>query len=84
MRTVSKARVAYIYQLQIGVVNQSRRVQRLFGAFASQALMREAPKLLIDQGDEAIQRLSISVTPSAEKTCDVGWRRGHECDQART
>jgi hypothetical protein len=84
MRAVSEAGVAYIHQLQIGVVNQGRRIQRLFGGLASQALMREAPKLLVYQGDEAIQRLSVSVTPLAEEACDIGWRRGHDYDQART
>jgi hypothetical protein len=84
MRAVSKAGVAHIYQFQIGVVNESGRIQRLVRALASQALMREASKLLVHQWDEAIQRLSISVTPLAKKACDIGWRRGHECDQART
>jgi hypothetical protein len=83
MRAVSKAGLAYVDQLQIGVVNQGRRIQRLVWTLASQTLMREASKLLVYQWDEAIQRLSISLTPLAEKACDIGWRRGHECDQPR-
>ena len=50
------ARAAVIHQAQVGFMNQGGGLQRVALRFAAQVTFRDAVQLLVDQGDEEVER----------------------------
>jgi hypothetical protein len=57
---VPVSRLLYVYQPQVGLVNQGRRLQRLAGLLLSEFLRRELAQLLVDQGQELLGGVRIA------------------------
>jgi hypothetical protein len=66
MRAILKPRLTDVDELQVGVMDQRRGVERPVRFTAPQTLMGEAPQLVIHQRHQAVERLFIPFAPLAE------------------
>lgn len=58
-------------QAQVDLVDQSRALQSVFTAFAAQMMPRQLMQLAIDQGNEGVERLGVSVSPAKQEFRDA-------------
>ena len=57
--------------LDVGFVNEGRRLQRQVVAFAADRNRRQAMQFVIDDRRQQIQRGVVPVFPLREQTCDI-------------
>ena len=57
-------------QLQVGLVNQARRIQGLPSCRAPQVASGEHPHLVVDERYEAIESVTIAFLVGAQELCD--------------
>ncbi len=48
-------------------MDEGRRIERVVGAFAGQACVRQLPELLVDQRQQPVERLLVAVAPVKEQ-----------------
>ena len=71
MRPILESRQTNVYQLEIGVVDEGGRIERVGPLVAAQPLMRETAKFLVHQRNKTIQRLLIPLAPLTKQSCDL-------------
>ena len=76
MCPVLPVHVSLVYELQVGLVNQSRGLHRVAGPLAPHVVMGQAVQLVIDQGHQLVERCLIAIAPINEQLRDFVWRGG--------
>ena len=71
VRAVLPVHLPLIHQLQINLVDQRRRLQRVIGALVFQAARRQPPQFIIDDGHQFIQRRRLAALPGKQELGDV-------------
>ena len=58
-------------ETQVGFIDQGSALQGVSGTLAIQVIVREAAKFIVDQRDQSVESLAISLAPVGEKLCDL-------------
>jgi hypothetical protein len=60
-----------VHQLEIGVVHEARGVQGRVGSFAPKPVMGKAAEFAIDEWDEIVQSIGVTLAPSTKQPSDL-------------
>ena len=63
MRATGQPRFAQAGEPQVGLVNKGRRLQQVTGSFVAKMPASEPAQLLVDQGEERLERVSVASAP---------------------
>ena len=72
VRTVLESGLSRVNQLEIGLMDKGRRVQASIRSLATEAAASQPAEPVVDEGNEAVQRPGVAITPLLEQTRDVG------------
>jgi uncharacterized protein (TIGR02246 family) len=72
VRAVAKPGAAQVDQLEVRLVNERRGVQRRARILVPKAIMGDSAQVLVDERDELVQRVSVSLAPALEQLRNVG------------
>jgi hypothetical protein len=59
------------YQAQVGFIDQGGALQGVPRTFAIEVIVRETAKLVVDQRDQSVEGLAVSLAPVGEKLRDL-------------
>src|SRR5262245_4697228 len=73
-----------IDEFEVRLAHESRRLKRPRAPFTRQVPRRDRPQFLVDDGDQAVKRLTVAALPALKEPGDirVGTRGGHGLDCA--
>jgi hypothetical protein len=61
-------------QPKVGLVNESRALQGVIRSFGLEVVVSEPPQLFVDQRDQSLERLLVSLLPVLQKLGDLAGR----------
>lgn len=73
MRAVGEIDARSVNEANVGLVNEIRRVQRIFSGRCAQPLVRELAQAFVDQRDELFPGAFVAGAPLPEKPGDLRW-----------
>jgi hypothetical protein len=71
MGAVLPVRLGFIGKLEIGIVDQHRRLQGVARSLLAHVTARETLELRLDEGDELVERARLACAPGAEQLRDL-------------
>jgi hypothetical protein len=67
MRAIGVARICVARELQVGLVYEGRRLQRVVGALLLHVVMRKASQLLVDEARHLVERRPVTPAPGVQE-----------------